>query len=233
MKTYAYLASLLIFAFVGFGLGGYYFLRAPTQPVNINAITPAGTITLEASPAPASPYLGDTLTLDINAQAGIDHITAVQLELTYDPTKLQVLKFEKTDYLPNYLASPVIAGGKVTTTLASPPDSGGRTNWGTLGKLTLKTLALGSHSLNFGPNTLVAATSTTGNSLKKADPILLTVYNLGDLTRDKKVDLFDYNLFVTHYGTSGAGLLGDLDHNNKVDLFDYNLFVANYGKISP
>lgn len=231
------LLSLPLFVLIAIiiGLGGFYLIKpnSPT-PLSINEVTTSGTVSLEASPAPSSHYLGEEFTLDINSifEPNTEHVTAVQLELVYDPSKLQITNFAKTDYLPTYLSAPVISGGKLTVTLGAPADSGGRSTWGTVGKITIKPLALGTHEINFNDGTLVSGISSTGNVLKKVTSIVTTVVNVGDINRDKKVDLFDYNLFVRDYGLTTYSP-ADFNHSGKVDLFDYNLFVANYGLTSP
>jgi len=54
----------------------------------------------------------------------------------------------------------------------------------------------------------------------------------GDLNQDRKVDIFDYNLFLPEFGKVVANNLADLDKNGKVDIFDYNLFLGNFGRNS-
>lgn len=214
------------------GTGYIYSFVEPAAPASINEVVATGTVTLEASPPPAKKYIGESFVLDINAKSGTDKVTAVQLELTYDRAKLELSNFTKTDYLPNILAAPAINNGKVTAVLAAPPESGGRPDWGTVGKITVKPLALGNLSIYFGPNTLISAISRTTNALKTANPIDMLVYNLGDINQDKKVDLFDYNDFVSNFSIASS-FVSDVDHNHKVDLFDYNTLVVNFGKTSP
>ena len=219
------------------GLGAYYLVKtnSPTpQRVGINEVTSSGTVGLEASPAPSSHYLDTEFTLDINAKFSdnSEHLAAVQLELSYNPTKLQIVSFTPTDYLPVSLSAPTIASGRVTATLGAPVDSGGRSTWGTIGKLVIKPLALGTQTINFDTNTLASGLSSPGNILKSVTPIITTVINIGDINSDKIVNLFDYNLFVRDYGITTYSP-ADFNHSGKVDLFDYNLFVANYGKTSP
>lgn len=53
---------------------------------------------------------------------------------------------------------------------------------------------------------------------------------LGDLDRNRKVDIFDFNLFLAEFGKVVAGNLADLDNNGKVDIFDFNIFLSNFGR---
>ena len=52
----------------------------------------------------------------------------------------------------------------------------------------------------------------------------------GDLNRDGKVDIFDYNLLVQNFGNTTCGNVADIDGNCKVDIFHYNVLVGNFGK---
>ncbi len=51
----------------------------------------------------------------------------------------------------------------------------------------------------------------------------------GDINRDGKVDIFDYNLLVAEFGKTGT-LVSDINGDGKVDIFDYNILVTNFGK---
>lgn len=226
---------LSIFAFslvIAVGFTAFRLSSPAPQPVTVAEVTAGGTVSLEASPPPNHLVLGREYTFNINAHSGSSHVTAVQLELIYDPAKLQITHVTKTGYLPVYLASPVIAGGMVKTTVGAEPDSGGKADWGTVVSFTVKAIALGSSSLEFGSGSLASTLETNGNSLGSIRNELITAYNVGDIDFSKTIDLFDYNLFIKDYGKTGYSP-ANLDGLDGVNLFDFNLFVANYGKTSP
>lgn len=52
----------------------------------------------------------------------------------------------------------------------------------------------------------------------------------GDLDKNGKVDIFDYNLFVGNFGNTTCGNVADIDGTCTVDIFDYNILVGNFGK---
>jgi parallel beta-helix repeat protein len=52
---------------------------------------------------------------------------------------------------------------------------------------------------------------------------------LGDITRDGKVDVQDYNLLVTDFYQIGTMLRSDINNSGKVDVQDYNILVTNFG----
>lgn len=191
-----------------------------------------GKVLLSASPTPSNLTLGQNYKLGINANPGTNQLVAVQLELTYNPTELEIFGLGHSNYLPNFLVNPIFESGKFTTTLAVQPNSGGISYPGSLGTIDIKPLKLGEHTIQFEPNTQVSIIGSDSNALQITDPIKLTVYNQGDINYDKVVNLFDYTFFVIDYGKSGYSA-ADLNQSGKVDLFDYTIFVNNYGKTSP
>lgn len=71
---------------------------------------------------------------------------------------------------------------------------------------------------------------TSGPSFVPSATPSTATYKKGDVNKDGDVDIFDYNLIVTHFGESGSNLAADVDKNGKVDIFDYNIIVTNFGK---
>jgi hypothetical protein len=233
------IVSILVLSIVA-GIG-YSIFRQTTQVVTpqIAQVSDAGSVSLDASPPPTFLYLNQSFTLDINAHPSTDKITAVQLDLSYDPASVEITSVTPTDYLPVVLEAPTIVSGHATLVVGAPVNSGGRDTWGTVVKLNVKTKKLGPQIINFGDGCLVAGLNSSGersyissNILKSVTPIQLGVYNVGDINFSKTIDLFDYNLFVKDWGVT-TPTPANLDGKNGVDLYDYNLFVANYGLKSP
>ncbi len=54
----------------------------------------------------------------------------------------------------------------------------------------------------------------------------------GDINKDGKVNISDYNVFVGNFGKTGTvGFIpSDIIKNGKIDIFDYNVLVGNFGK---
>lgn len=52
----------------------------------------------------------------------------------------------------------------------------------------------------------------------------------GDINKDKKVDIYDYNTLLSDFGKEGQGIASDLNSSGKVDIFDYNILLENFGK---
>ena len=54
---------------------------------------------------------------------------------------------------------------------------------------------------------------------------------LGDINRDKKVDIFDFNLLIVNWGDSPKNRKADLTKDGKVDILDFNTLMVNWTKI--
>jgi len=52
----------------------------------------------------------------------------------------------------------------------------------------------------------------------------------GDIDKDGDVDIFDYNLLVSNFGSTNCGNQADIDGDCDVDIFDYNILIENFGK---
>ena len=55
----------------------------------------------------------------------------------------------------------------------------------------------------------------------------------GDIDGDGDVDIFDYNILASNFGSSNCGNVADIDGNCKVDIFDYNILVSAFGGVNP
>lgn len=52
----------------------------------------------------------------------------------------------------------------------------------------------------------------------------------GDTNNDGKVDLLDFNMFLTQWGNKGSNLVADFDKNNSVNIFDFNWLMVYWTK---
>ena len=58
------------------------------------------------------------------------------------------------------------------------------------------------------------------------------IFNTGDINKDGKVDIFDYNLLFSDFGKTGklGFTTSDINSDGKVDTADYDILIVNYGK---
>jgi hypothetical protein len=115
--------------------------------------------------------------------------------------------------------------GKTHIARAFGIDSSGNASMNSLiGEKTFTATVLPSSSpsptLSPSPSVSVSPVSTTSPVARKA----------GDVDDNGKVDIFDYNAVVSHFGQKGSNLAGDGDSDGDVDIFDYNIVVSNFGK---
>jgi hypothetical protein len=60
----------------------------------------------------------------------------------------------------------------------------------------------------------------------------LSAPKVGDLNGDDQVSIFDYNILLEKFGSTGSAGFhpADIDKNGVVDIFDYNQLLENFGK---
>jgi len=224
---------LIIFLVSAVAAVGYTIVRSrfTPQPVGINEVTSSGTISLSVSPFNLMQRPNLVRTLNINVDSGSDKLTAVQLELEFDPTLIELTELTSTGYLSTTLSAATVSNGVARVTYGANVSSGGIQGSGTIATVKYKSLKPGNSTINFGPNCLAAAISSNTNVLKSVTGTSVKTLHPGDINGDDKVTLADYNIFLPAYGTTDEGRpLVDLNSSGKVDLADYNILVANYGK---
>ena len=120
--------------------------RAANNPVSISFVP--GTL--------GNYNVGDTVSLGIELNTGDQTVSAAELHLTYDQTKLQAQNIIAGSYLPVVLQAGSVGAGNASIILGSQP-SGPQKGTGIIATLTFKTLAAGASQVSFSPQTQVAA----------------------------------------------------------------------------
>jgi hypothetical protein len=52
----------------------------------------------------------------------------------------------------------------------------------------------------------------------------------GDVNRDRVVNIFDFNILLSHFGKSECNNIGDVNKDCLVNIFDFNIFLQDFGK---
>jgi len=73
-----------------------------------------------------------------------------------------------------------------------------------------------------------AVTSGSATYVSKAVTYAADINTTG--TSLHKVDLLDYNVLFSNFGSTTPGNVADIDKSNLVNLFDYNILFADFGK---
>jgi len=84
-------------------------------------------------------------------------------------------------------------------------------------------------------NGLYSSPKTTfGGTAVDPSSILVTRALVGDVNLDNSVNIFDYNILLSHYTQTGQSwATGDVNGDGTVNIFDYNLLLSNYTQNLP
>ncbi len=157
--------SLLALAAIGY----YVYTRLPQTtptPLTINEVASIPATVSLTLPTQISAASGTEVAADITIDTGGAKVTAVQVELTYDATKLGTPTLTQGDFLTDKLGTPKVQNGRIFFVYVIPLKSAGKTGTGTLAKLKFK--VNGDTQLAFGKATMVAAIGSKTNMLKSA-----------------------------------------------------------------
>ena len=146
----------------------YAFSHLPQPtPIDINEITSSPASVTLSFPASISITPGSLSSADITIDTGGAQVSAAQVELTYDPSKLKSLTLTQGDFLTNELSKSKIKAGKISFVYAVPIGETGKSGVGKLATLKFKASG-GNSQIAFGKGTMVAALGTRSNVLSSA-----------------------------------------------------------------
>jgi hypothetical protein len=152
--------------------GSLYFIISnipkftPTS-IGINEVSVNSASVTLALPPSITTKIGSETSLDITIDTGSYRVSAVQVELSYDPTKISTPTLTQGDFLANKLGNPKIEAGLITFIYTAPLESNGAIGSGKLATLKFTPKA-GNSQIVFTKNTMVAAIGTSSNVLQLA-----------------------------------------------------------------
>ncbi len=167
--------QIALIAFIISAIGYYAFSRLPKpQQIGINEISSVipKSVKLAFEPAPAT-SLGTQISANLMIDTGGLSVSAVQVELTYDPASLSNMTVSQGDFLSEKLGNPKVAAGKIAFTYVIPLEVKGKSGSGKLATLNFKQLKP-SAQIAFSSNTMVAAIGSNENVLSSATGVTLT-----------------------------------------------------------
>lgn len=264
-STSPLLAILIIAGLATLVISYSYFNVGPkpspevAQKVGINEVVPAlsGFATLRVVPAGvtgsyASPYKLDLqydTTMNIIIDGGTNKLTGTTVEMTYDPTKLEIKSVTKGTYFPVVLSEAVInkTAKKVTFGYAIsaanidalPADGGPKTGSGILASFVVKPLVPGTTSVSFGSLEGITAPTAAQKALNAANTTKVIAKGYSDNVLTSAPDF----TFTTNAKLSAdfveTGDVQTIDAatgvqtaDDQVNIFDYNFFVGAFGKVT-
>ena len=151
----------------------------PTVGDNTASSTTAAQVEISAVPSASNPAVGDTIEISINI-AGASNVGGYEFTLTFNPTQLQYITVENSDFLPAgaFAFPPTVGNGSVG--LAALALTGTGEGSGTLALATFKVLAETETTVGFGnvtigdsaaqPLAIASVTDATINSAASGTP---------------------------------------------------------------
>lgn len=131
--------------------------------------------TLSFSPASVTKRPGETFTLDVRIDTGENTVSAAELVILVDPTKLKPKAITAGSFLPVVLVAAAVTDSRATITLGSPPTAP-KEGTGTLATVTFEVVGeSGTAAIRFAQETQVAGIGEQGNVLVGATPATVTI----------------------------------------------------------
>lgn len=173
MKALRPFLPLLILTFL---LG--VVLTAVQEPQELRRRAAPAT-TLSFSPSSVSVRPGDTFALAVRVDTGDNTISAADIRLSFDQTKLAAEEMVASDFLPVVLVAGSTSPGKATIVLGSQPTSPKKGS-GTLATVKFRATALPTTNttVNFADGTQVAGLGEQGNVLTGKTLATVTITSL-------------------------------------------------------
>jgi len=180
-QTLVFVTFLIAVTFVLLGLAVYTQKSSVPTPVAKQQTSPSYAHTsLRLTPPVNTPSLPNTYSTDVSLVTGGDKVTAVQLELLYDPKVLTNVNIKPGTFIQN----PVVlfkkldtANGRISLHLGIPLGENTSTEKGTIATITFNEVltATGSTVLDFLPKTAVTAQGIAQSVLKSSTGSLFFV----------------------------------------------------------
>ncbi|OGG29313.1 hypothetical protein A2973_01240 [Candidatus Gottesmanbacteria bacterium RIFCSPLOWO2_01_FULL_49_10] len=134
----------------------------------------SGTVVLRLTPGEKFSSKGETWDISLLVDTKEDAISAVDLFLAYDMTKLQLTGVNASDRFPITLLSPVSENGFIHVALASSPSSPFR-GVGIVATMSFQALSDGETLITLADQSMVAAIGKNDNVLSQTYPSLITI----------------------------------------------------------
>ncbi len=147
---------IIVFILILLAIPLTVFLVSKNQEMRQRA-APATTLTL--SPTSLSKQVGDEFTLEVHMDTATNQVVAVQVSLSFDPTKLEAEWIHNGTMFPNIISSGVIGNGTASIALGAANTTTPITGTGMIATIKMKALAGTSApvSVKFTADTFVGA----------------------------------------------------------------------------
>jgi len=224
-------------------IGGLYLIQQQQQVKEKAA--PATVIYFQ--PSQINAQRGKTISVDVLADTGENHLAAVRLDINYNS---QVIKAKTLLFNVSLLPVPLrevdlSQSGKIIGSAGVPLGnsiSGEKQKIATISFDIPDNASLGETVISFTDDT-IAGSATLGEdkgidviNRRQEGVVIVSQEDLidgnGDFNNDNIVDEIDYSILIMHFGEKGdpSQLVGDINKDGNVDEGDYFLLIENFGK---
>jgi len=231
------------------GIGVYLTQKPQTTK------TSAAGVDLSLSSNSSNPQVGDTFTIALSMTTNGMSVSAGDIRVRYDDTKIQYQSFQAGTTLPTILKPAAYdnpndgAGGRVWVILGAKVDTAGAYPQSgsdlLIGQMTFKAIAPGSVTLSYGSGSQVAATGQTTSVVGTMNPVSITIPGATNPPTATPTGCPTptpspsptgspttppVGPTVTPSPSGGSNLTGDINGDGVVDIIDLGILVDNYGK---
>lgn len=180
-------------------------------------------------------YPQEEFQTSITLNTGVNLVTAVDLRLSFDPAKIEILSLTpNTTYFHEILTPFSLDNQNQTARIVLGSGTNNKINGSgiPIGELRFKAKKAPGLSTFSLEKSKVSAFDFTDSVLAFSSVLNIEIQEpiKGDLDLNGQVDIFDYNLMIQNFGSLVCGNMADIDHNCKVNIFDYNLLIENFGR---
>ncbi|MBN1168749.1 DNRLRE domain-containing protein [Candidatus Woesebacteria bacterium] len=194
--------------------------------------------------------LGTEFPVYIDINTGVNEVIGTELEISRtNRSVLTALDIYPQSFFVNPDDTNEIinnGAGTINYTILTPPDPNneGVQGVGTLAAIDFRADAVGTTTISFAQDTLVAAVNVYQNALESTTPITIEVveklcgneYLPGDIDNDCDVDIIDYGILFRDFGklASDPDLVdpdSDINYDGVVNIIDYVYLFENFGRV--
>ena len=155
-----------VMAAIAFGVISFILLSIIVPTGNLIHAQVSSGVTLAINPAMVNTTMGQNFTVNLDINTANDQVSAAEIHLTFDPTKVQVTGITAGTILPVILipASFNNTAGTATITLGAQPTLPA-SGLGTLALVNFRAVGSGNSTIAYASTTQTASVGKTGNTL--------------------------------------------------------------------
>lgn len=224
---------------------GAILVQKPRETAKSKA---AAASTVSINPSTLTKNMNDAFSVNVDIDTGQNTVSAADVEIVYDATKLQGISITAGNFLPTVLVAGQIGSGKariVVAGLGPDPLTGSspatKKGVGTLAKIDFKVLtASGTTQISFSSKTQAAATGENVNVIIGMNPSNITIATaptptptVTPTTTATPTATTTSTATPTATPTATGPRRGDVDGNGIVNIVDLGMVIDHFDSSPP